>query len=213
VLNRVALAAHRRGYQLALHAAEMETVEAAVTALEYVLRHEPHARHRHRIEHCSVCPPPLIRRIRQVGALVVTQPSFLFYGGDRYLATVAPQEQEWLYPVGSLCAAGVRVAASSDVPVVPLNPLSGIYAAVTRRTESGQQVGMKEGVSPMQALRLHTIEGAYCSFEEGSKASIREGMLADMVVLSKDPAMAAPEEIRDIEVTMTILNGEIVWQR
>lgn len=213
VLNRVALEAHRQGYQLALHAVEMETVEAAVTALEYVLRHEPRAGHRHRIEHCSICPPPLIQRILRIGALVVTQPPFIYYSGDRYLATVAPQEQEWLYPIGSLCTAGLRVAASSDTPVVPLNPLAGIYAAVTRRTETGQQVGIREGISVMDALRLHTLEGAFASFEEDSKGIIQEGKLADLVMLSEDPTLVAPEELRRIEVTMTVTEGQIAWQK
>ena len=78
------------------------------------------------------------------------------------------------------------VAGSSDSPVVPNNPLVGIYAAVTRRAESGQYLLPQECVSAKEALAMYTINAAYASFEEQLKGSITPGKLADMVVLSKD---------------------------
>jgi predicted amidohydrolase YtcJ len=212
-LNRLVYRLHSSGHQVAIHADERDSVEAAVIALEYALSKMPWPDHRHRIEHCSVCPPPLIERLRQVGALVVTQPAFIYYSGQRYLATVPPEDLEWLYPLGSLCAAGLRVAGSSDAPVVPLDPLSGIYAAVTRTAETGERLLPREGLSIEEALRLYTVNGAFASFEEEVKGSIAAGRLADLVILSHDPAAVPPEGIRDIEVTMTIIDGEIVWQR
>ena len=197
---------------MAIHADERDSVETAVTALEHALSRMT-AAHRHRIEHCSVCPPPLVRRLKQVEALVVTQPAFVYYGGERYLATVPAKDLEWLYPVGSLCAAGLKVAGSSDTPVVPLDPLTGIYAAVTRTAETGQRLLPREGISAEEALRLYTLNGAFASFEEGIKGSITAGRLADLVILDGDPTAVAPEAIRDIGVAMTIIGGEIVWQR
>ena len=211
-LNRQALAAHMAGYQLAIHAIEPNTVKAAITALEHVNSHSPQNGQRHRIEHCSVCPPPLLERLSKLHAVVVTQPPFLYYSGERYLATVPVGHLPWLYRIKSLVNSGLIVAASSDSPVVPDNPLVGIYAAVTRKTESGRQLLPEECILAKQALAMYTINAAYASFEEDIKGSIAPGKLADIVVLSDDPVNSPPERIKDISVEMTIINGEVVWE-
>jgi hypothetical protein len=104
------------------------------------------------------------------------------------------------------------VAGGSDSPVVPDNPLVGIYAAVTRRAESGQYLSPEERISAKQALAMYTINAAYASFEENIKGSITPGKLADMVVLSDDPLKSPPERIKDIRVEMTIIDGKVVWE-
>ncbi|MBM4445676.1 MAG: amidohydrolase, partial [Chloroflexi bacterium] len=111
-LNALVYRLHSGGHQMAIHADERDSVEAALIALEQALSGKPGSGHRHRIEHCSVCPPPLNQRLKQVNAVVVTQPAFIYYSGERYLATVAAEDLEWLYPLGSLCAAGLTVAGS-----------------------------------------------------------------------------------------------------
>jgi len=104
------------------------------------------------------------------------------------------------------------VAGSSDSPVVPDNPLVGIYAAVTRQAESGRQLLPRECISPREALAMYTINAAYASFEEGIKGSITRGKLADMVVLNGDPIKSPPEQIKDIRVEMTIVGGKLAWE-
>ena len=212
-LNELVLRVHGMGLQLAFHVDERETLEAAITALEYALPRSPRAGHRHRMEHCSVCPPHLMKRLKEAGAMVVTQPPFIYYSGERYLATVPPDDLRWLYAIGSLRATGIRVAASSDAPVVPFNPLVGICAAVTRRAASGQTLLPHESISPLEALQSHTIDAAYASLEESVKGSISQGKLADLVVLSADPASVPPDQIREIEVLATILDGKVVWRK
>jgi len=211
-LNHQALVAHQAGFQLAIHAIEPSTVEAAITALEYVHSHLPQANQRHRIEHCSVCPPPLLERLSKLPAVVVTQPPFLYYSGERYLATVPASQLPWLYRIKSLIDSGLIVAASSDSPIVPDHPLVGIYAAVTRQAESGQLLLPEERISAEQALAMYTINAAYASFEEDIKGSITQGKLADIVVLSDNPVNSPPEQIKDIRVEMTIINGKVVWE-
>jgi predicted amidohydrolase YtcJ len=200
------------GLQLAFHVDEAETLNAAITALEYALSKAPRPNHRHRLEHCSVCPAHLMHRLKETGAMVVTQPPFIYYSGERYLATVPPADLQCLYAIGSLRASGIRVAASSDAPVVPFNPLMGIYAAVTRRTQSRQMLLPRESISSLEALKSYTIDAAYASFEENAKGSISPGKLADMVVLSEDPATVPPDQIMKIKVFTTILDGKVVWQ-
>jgi len=106
----------------------------------------------------------------------------------------------------------LTVAASSDCPVVPANPLVGLYGAITRRAASRQQLLPEECISGSQALALYTLNAAYTSFEEDIKGSITRGKLADMVVLSGDPIKSPPEEVKDIKVEMTIIDGKVVWE-
>jgi predicted amidohydrolase YtcJ len=210
-LNEQVFSAHEAGFPLAIHCVEPDEVEAAITALEYLNNELPRPGRRQRLEHCSECPPPLLERLIKLGAMVVTQPPFLYYSGERYLATIPPANLRWLYRFKSFLDGGLVVAGSSDSPVVPDNPLVGIYGAVTRRAQSGQEVSPEEAVSAEQALELYTINAAFASSEEKTKGSITAGKLADIVVLSADPLKSPPEQIKDIRVEMTIINGRVVW--
>jgi hypothetical protein len=211
-LNQQAFSAHKAGFQLAIHCVEPSTVEAAIAVLEYISRQLPLPKRRHRLEHCSECPPQLLKRLSRLKAMVVTQPPFLYYSGERYLATIPPTQLRWLYRIKSFLDRGLIVAGGSDSPVVPDNPLVGIYAAVTRRAESGQYLSPEERISAKQALAMYTINAAYASFEENIKGSITPGKLADMVVLSDDPIKSPPEQLKDIRVEMAIIDGRVVWE-
>ena len=187
-------------------------MEAAAGVLEHVLKRMQRRDHRHRIEHCSICPPNLLKRLQNVRAVVVTQPSFIYYSGKRYLKTVPEDHQRWLYRIGSFFQNGLMPAAGSDSPVVHINPLLGIYAAVTRRTEHGEELLPHERVSPLVALKMYTQAAAFASFDEVVKGSITVGKKADFALLSADPTQVSPEDIRGIGVEMTIVDGRIAWQ-
>ncbi|MBI4301038.1 MAG: amidohydrolase [Chloroflexi bacterium] len=209
-LNQQVLTVHQAGLQVAIHVIEEPAIEAAATALERALEQIPRKDHRHRLEHCSVCPPELLERLKGVGAVVVSQPPFLYYSGERYLAEVPNNDLRWLYRFRSFWEGGLRPAASSDCPVVPPNPLVGIYGAVTRRAETGKSVLPEERVSRYQALWMYTVAGAYTSFAETTQGSITPGKAADLVVLSDDPLTVPKEEIKNIKVEKTIIGGRIV---
>ena len=212
-LNEMVLDIHRSGLQAVLHAIEGKTIEAACNAVEYALKKSPRSDHRHRIEHCSVCTPSLAKCLASLGIMVVTQPSFIYYNGDRYLKTVPKPNLEHLYPLSTLIKNGVAVAGSSDCPVVPANPIMGVYSAVSRRTEAGDFVLPDEQITPLEALKMYTQDAAKATSEERVKGSIESGKLADLVVLSSDPTKLPANEMKDIEVEMTILDGEVVWDK
>jgi predicted amidohydrolase YtcJ len=151
--------------------------------------------------------------LKAVNAIVVTQPAFIYYNGERYLREVSDTQLPWLYRTRSFLVNGLRPAASSDCPVVPCEPLFGVYAAVTRKAENGQGLSSEEAISPEEALRIYTLGGAYASFEERLKGSIEVGKLADLVILSADPTKVEPEEIKEISVEKTIVAGKVVWER
>ena len=212
-LNTLVLEIHRAGLQAAIHAIEEPAVESACNAIEFALQKVPKPDHRHRIEHCSICSPSLAKRIASSGIMVVTQPPFIYYNGDRYLETVSNHQQQHLYPIGTLLKKGVTVAASSDSPIVAPDPLIGIYAAVSRRSKAGKKVLLKERINPLDALQMYTTNAAKATFDETKKGSITPGKLADLVVLNGDPIKLPADEIKDLEVEMTILDGKIVWDK
>jgi len=212
-LNEMVLKIHRSGLQAVFHAIEGKTIEAACDAIEYAMDKFPRQDHRHRIEHCSVCSPSLAKRIASLGVIVVTQPSFIFYNGDRYLRTVPDSNLKHLYPIATLMKNGVSVAGSSDCPIVPANPMIGIYSAISRKTNTGQSILPEEGISPKEALGMYTTYAARAAFEEKIKGSIAAGKLADLVVLNSAPTKLPADEIKDVEVEMTFINGEVVWDK
>jgi len=155
----------------------------------------------------------LAKRLASLGIIVVTQPSFIYYSGERYLQTVPAEELKHLYPIGTLLKNGVKVAASSDCPIAPANPLIGVYAASSRMTETGEAVLPEEKVTPEEALKMYGENAARAAFDEGMKGSISPGKFADLVVLNGDPTKVPINEIKDIKVEMTIIDGEVVWEK
>ncbi|MDP2919513.1 MAG: amidohydrolase [Dehalococcoidia bacterium] len=207
------LTAHRAGFQVAIHAVQEKLVDAIVGVYEEVQKQAPDFPvRRHRIEHCAECPPHLLERIKRLGLVIVTHPSFAYYSGDRYLAMVASTTIPYLYPTKALVESGLVIAGASDSPVVNSNPLMGIYGGATRQTSSGQKMSPEQAVKVEQVLPLYTRNAAYASHEEHVKGTLTAGKFADMVVLSDDPTRIPPEKIKDIRLEMTIIGGEVVWE-
>jgi predicted amidohydrolase YtcJ len=212
-LNEMVLEVHTAGMQVAIHAIEEESIEAACSAIKYALDRVPRKDHRHRLEHCSVCPPSLAGQVASLGIMVVTQPPFIYYNDERYLETVPDKQLKYLYPLKTLLNHNINVAASSDCPIVPPNPLLGMYAAISRMGEKNQIVGGQEEISTIDALGMYTKNAAQASFEETIKGTITPGKLADLVVLNGDPIQLPPNELKQLQVEMTIIGGEIVWEK
>jgi predicted amidohydrolase YtcJ len=208
-LNAVIASIHAAGRQAVIHAIEETVIEAAANAIKFALKSNPRKDHRHRIEHCSVCPPRLLRQLARLGTVIVTQPGFLYYSGERYLQTLPKDQLDHLYPIGSMLENGLRVGIGSDFPIADPNPMVSICAAVTRRAENGGTLP-QQGIRVLDAIRMHTLDAAAASFEEQVKGSLTPGKLADMVLLNENPFGVDSADIRDIEVIMTVLGGRVI---
>jgi predicted amidohydrolase YtcJ len=103
------------------------------------------------------------------------------------------------------------VAAGSDAPVAGPDPLKGIFAAVTRQAHTGQEVTPGEAISPLEALKLYTVNAAYSCFREKQTGSITRGKWADLAVLNGDPLTAGPAELKRLKAVMTVMDGEVVY--
>ena len=211
-LQEAVLRAHKMGFQIAIHAVEEEAVEAAVEAIIHAQKAFPNESTRHRIEHCSECPPRLVEELRKVRAVVVTQPAFIHHYGEKYRSLIYDAYVPNLYPVASLVGAGIIVAAGSDAPVTYPDPLMSIFASVTRRTKGGDILSPSQRVTVQTAIKMHTINAAYACFDEGNRGSIAVGKQANLVLLDEDITATEPEAIRDARVVMTVVAGDVVWQ-
>jgi predicted amidohydrolase YtcJ len=204
--------AHDRGRQVSIHAVEERAVRAAAGAIAGALARRPRSDHRHRIEHCGICPPELAARLAELKAVVVTQPAFVYHSGERYLAQVPAADVSHLYPLAALRGAGVALAAGSDCPVAPPAAMAGIYGAVARRSERGTPVAEEQRLSAEDALRMYTADAAFAAFAEVSRGSLGPGKRADIVLLSGDPTGVPAEEIRGLRVELTMVGGAIAWR-
>jgi hypothetical protein len=216
-LNRLVLAAHQAGFQVGVHAIGDRAINGVLDAYEAALERHPKQYHRHRIEHCGVNTPEIVERIKDLGVIPVSQPIFLYGEGESYRAGLGEERVGWAYPAKSWMDAGITVAFSSDCPATSgpelISPLLGIYVAVNRKTDAERDIGPQQRIGIDEALKAYTLNGAYATFEEGLKGSIQPGKLADLVILSSDPAEVEPEKIKDITVETTILGGKIVYTK
>jgi predicted amidohydrolase YtcJ len=150
--------------------------------------------------------------VREQRILPIMQPAFFWEFGDGYIANYGQERADTMFPARSLIAAGIPVAGSSDAPVTHYAPLFGIEQALTRATSDGQVCGPDERVDLTTAIRMHTINGAFASFEEPRKGSLEPGKLADLVVLGDDIARVPVKELRHLPVAMTVSGGEVVHE-
>jgi predicted amidohydrolase YtcJ len=211
-LDELVCQGNRAGYQVGVHAIGDRAVEMTLESFERALRKNPFRDHRHRIEHCGFLDDPIMDRIRDLGIVPVLGLPFLYELGDSYIKNFGQDRLIYAYPLRSLLERGIRTPLSSDAPVIDPNPIHGIYFAVTRKTESGQIISPNEAVSVLQAIRAYTIDGAYASHEEDIKGSIETGKLADLIVLSHNILDTPKEEILQISVDLTMIDGRIVYE-
>jgi len=207
-LQAAIIAAHRSGWQVATHAIGDRAIDVVLDAYARALAEYPRRDPRHRIEHFAVVQPRQVARAAELGVIAVPQGRFATELGDGMLAAVGPARHGWLYRQRSLLEAGMVLPGSSDRPVVTGAPLLGIADMVNRRTASGAPFNPGEALTAEQALRAYTWGSAYASRQEHAKGSIAPGLLADLVVLSEDPAAVSPERIAGLTVLATIVGGQ-----
>ncbi|HYR29285.1 MAG TPA: amidohydrolase [Thermoanaerobaculia bacterium] len=174
------------------------------------------ANRRFRIEHAQHLNPELIQRFAASRVIAAMQPYHAIDDGRWAEKKIGAGRARWTYPVRSLLDAGAVVTFGSDWSVAPLDPILGIYAAVTRRTLDGKHPDgwiPEEKITVEEALRCYTANNAWAMFAEHEVGRIAPGMLADIVVLSEDLFAIAPERIEEVRVDVTIFDGKVIYER
>ena len=215
-LDELVEAAHCAEMPVAIHAIGDKGLDMALDAIERAMLRHPGGNLRHGVIHCQVTRPEQLIRLRKLDLVAHLQP--IFVDADQYIVEkrVGPELARTSYSWRTIADLGVHYAFGSDSPIDTFDVMDGIYCAVTRKGRNGCPPG---GWMPEQRLTVeravygYTLGAAYAAHQENLRGSISVGKLADMAVLERDIFTIPTDEIKDVAVDMTILDGEIVYRR
>lgn len=212
-LNKLALTAQRNNMQLAIHVIGDGAAEMALDAIEYAAKAVPENKLRHGLVHCQVMNRKQLERMAALGVQAYTQPVFI--NSDMHIAEarLGKERVQSSYSWKSMLDLGIAQSFGTDGPVEGLDPMAGIYCAVTRCDFEGIGPFIPEqAVSVQQALYAYTAAGAYASGDEKIKGKIIPGMLADFVLMDRDLYSCTAEELLQARVLRTWIGGECVYE-
>ena len=212
-LNKLALTAQRNNMQLAIHVIGDGAAEMALDAIEYAAKAVPENKLRHGLVHCQVMNRKQLERMAALGVQAYTQPVFI--NSDMHIAEarLGKERVQSSYSWKSMLDLGIAQSFGTDGPVEGLDPMAGIYCAVTRCDFEGIGPFLPEqAVSVQQALYAYTAAGAYASGDEKIKGKIIPGMLADFVLMDRDLYSCTAEELLHARVLRTWIGGECVYE-
>jgi len=218
---KMALGADRAGLQLCIHAIGDKANRLILEVFEQVARenpregHPPGAARRWRIEHAQHIHPDDFAKFARLGVIASMQPYHAIDDGRWAEKRIGRERCKTTYAFRTLLDHGVKLAFGSDWPVAPLDPLQGIYAAVTRRTLDGKNPDgwfPEQKISLAEAIEAYTAGSAYAEFAEKEKGSLTPGKLADIVVLDSDLFALPAEKLKDVRVSATIVGGRVVYE-
>ena len=202
--------AHRNDFQIGIHANGDVAIDMVLNAYERVQALWPRPDPRHRLEHCSLVNPELLRRLKATGSIPTPFYTYVHYHGNKWVY-YGEEKMKWMFAHKSFLDYGIPVAPASDYTPGPYEPLMGIQSMVTRKDWMGRVWGANQRVTVDEALKICTINGAYASFEENIKGSITPGKLADFVILAEAPHDVDPDQIKNIEIVRTVVGGQTMF--
>ncbi len=221
-MERLVFGADSAGFNPRVHAIGDEAIDSIMDLFERVMEvNGPRDDRRFAIIHNQVIRgPETAARQAELGLIAEMQP-YHTIDDMRWMEERIGERGRWAYAFKTLDDAGVLLSFGSDWPGTnaawyTVNPLQGMYAAVTRMTLDGTPEGgwfPEERIDIDTAMRAYTVNNAWVAGEEDRKGRIAEGYLADLAVLEADPYAVAPEELKDVRVDLTIVDGRIVYRR
>jgi len=213
---KMALGADKAGLQLAVHAVGDKANRIMLDIYTEVAKQNgPRDDRRWRIEHAQHLRPDDFARFASLGVTASVQPYHAIDDGRWAEKRIGHERCKTTYAFRTLLDHGVRLAFGSDWTVAPLNPILGLYAAVTRATLDGKNSNgwfPEQKVTLQEAIEAYTMGSAYAEFRDKQKGSLTPGKLGDVVILDTDLFSVAPEKIKDATVRWTIVGGKIVYE-
>ncbi len=215
-IYRVTKAALEKGFQVNVHAIGDLANRVMLNVFERALKEVPAARDpRLRDEHAQLVAPEDIPRFGKLGVIASMQPTHATSDMKWAEARVGPERVKGAYAWRSILSGGARLACGSDFPVELVNPVLGLYAAVSRQDTNGNPPAgwlPQERLTALEALRCFTTDAAYAAFEEKEEGTIAVGKRADLVVWNHSPIQDDPKKILSAQVQMTIVGGNVVYE-
>jgi predicted amidohydrolase YtcJ len=213
-LRRRVFEADAAGFQVIVHAIGDRANALVLDTAEQLIADRGPADRRFRIEHAQVVRPADKQRFVTLGVIASLQPSHCIDDMRWAEGRIGRARCADAYNVRSFAAAGVRVAFGTDWFVEPLNPMIGLYAALTRQFPNGTPPDgwfAEERITLAEAVEYYTLGSAYAEFADHKKGSLTPGKLADLVMLSHDIFAVPPREILETRPVMTIVGGRVVY--
>jgi len=213
-LTELALLANKYGMRMGIHACGGAAMDMIMNAYRAAHEEESIKGERWYIIHAYFPDEQTFIDAEEMGVCFAVNPSFIYALGDSFVTSLGYDRGSYASPHRDYLDEGCLIAGSSDYGVSPYDPILGIWSAVNRVMEvSGEVLGPEQCVSVEEAIRMYTINGASMTLEEDIKGSIEPGKLADLVVLDRDILTIPAMEIKDIQVLMTMVGGEIVYEQ
>jgi predicted amidohydrolase YtcJ len=215
-LEKMVLAADKSGFQVGIHAIGDKGNNWVLNAYEKAVEVNGRRDSRHRDEHTQTLSLSDIPRFAELGVIASMQPTHCISDKKFLEKRIGSERAKGAYAWKSLEDAGARIAFGTDYQVEPLNPMEGLYAAVTRKDrlgEEGEGWFPQEKITMENAIRYYTLGAAYAQFMEDRKGMLREGFLADIVITDKDLFTIPETEIMKTKVDCTITGGRVVFER
>ena len=202
---------HKNNYQIAIHTQGEVAIQGVLDAFKEILKQHPRSDHRHRLEHNALITKEQIAQAKRLGITLSFFIDHIYYYGDKLKFIVGPNRAERFMPIESSLKEGHYATIHTDNPATPINPFRAISTAVLRKTKNEQIIlGEEERISIDNALKSITINAAWQLFEEKDRGSITVGKQADLVILSHNPLQIQKEELINIKVISTWINGKQV---
>jgi len=214
--EQLVVAADRHGFQIGVHAIGTKGNHWLLNAYQKAREVNGARDSRHRSEHAQLLRLDDIPRFADLGVIASMQPTHCITDKRFAEKRIGLERCAGAYAWQKLLQAGAHIAFGTDWPVEPLDPLEGLYAAVTRKDRAGEPGDgwfPEEKLSMEKAIELYTLGAAYAEFMEDRKGKIAVGYLADMVVFGADLLAIPPAEIMDARVDLTIVGGRVVYER
>ena len=214
-LWELAVQADKAGFSLSIHAIGDRAIREVADVISEFHPDTTAGRLLHRIEHVQLLHPDDLPRLSRHNIAASMQPIHVILDWET-ANKVWGRRARYAYAFRSLLDCGTLLAFGSDAPVAPLNPLTGIYAAVTRQNEQGQPHGgwfPEERISVADAIQAYAMGPAHVAGKAHVQGSITPGKWADMILLSRNLFEIDPSEILDTQVELTIFDGEVVFNQ
>jgi len=212
-LNEAVRAFHDAGYQVAIHTGGDAAVDMALDAIELAMNANPRPDPRHRIEHSVLNTDKALKRTKDLGVVISTQPTLIRAFADACFRIWGEERTQRMIPTRTWLDMGVPLALSSDAPSMPWwDPQSTLFASIVRVSPSKKPVSPEQALTIEEAMYAHTMGGAYADFAENKKGSLEPGKFADLIVWDDNPYTVDPAEILKLNVDLTMVGGKIVHQ-
>lgn len=212
-INNMVKLADINGCQVAIHAIGDKAIEMVLNGYDTVVGDEN--TNRHAVIHCQITDKAMVQRFKDKDILAQVQPIFIHYDMHIVGSRVGAEMESTSYAFGDMYKMGIKVGYGTDSPVEDLKTMDNVYCAVVRKDlkafpENGYFP--EQRVSVEEAIEMYTSGSAYCSFEENVKGKLLPDYYADLVILDRDIFEMDVENLRDVKVTMTMVDGKIAYK-